>query len=851
MRVGRVAWYRFRATFRRRFGGYLAIVLLVGAVGGLALGALAGARRSQSAFPSYLRRTNASDLQVTISTPGNDYGANVYSPAVANMLTHLPLVRRVASNVSLLALPMASNGVPEMAEPFQTNEVQTFGPVNGEYSTQDRVAVANGRLVNASRLNEFVMSATAAKLLGWHVGETIPFGFFTIEQASSRAFGTAKVQPILRVPATLVGIVVFNNEVVHDPADQYPTFIEFTPALTQRLLSKAIYPTFSLVLAHGAADVQAVESEIIRAIPSGDTYNFHLTSTVEAQAERAAKPESIALGVFGLIAALAALLIAIQVISRQLLSTRDEGDVLRALGAGRAMAMADGLPGVLGAIVLGAALATATGVALSPLTLIGPVRRVERSAGVSFDWTVLAVGFLVLVVVLSAIAVAVAALRQGERASRRRRRGIASVSTVVGGAAATGMPTPAVTGLRFALERGPRDTAAPVRSALLGAILAVVVVVSTLTFASGLHTLVSHPALYGWNWSYAIGTEGGGPFPAAGQNLLQHDPDVAGAAGFNFAGVQINGQTTPVLLAQPGAAVSPPILSGHALDASNEIVLGAATLAQLHRRVGDTVVVSYGSTSSGVTYVPPTPLRIVGTTTLPSLGEVGQLHVSMGTGGILPIGVEPHALQAALTIKDPLQNGSSVEVVRLRSGVPTASGRANLERIADQLTRLVDNDPNNVGDTDRFSVVAVQQPAEIVNYRTMGTTPAYLAGALAIGAVVALGLTLTASVRRRRRDLALLKALGFTRRQLIATVASQATVAALVGTLIGVPVGVFVGRRLWTAFASQIYAVPHPTVPALAIVYVAIGAVVLANLVAAVPGLQAARTPSAAALQTE
>jgi hypothetical protein len=586
-------------------------------------------------------------------------------------------------------------------------------------------------------------------------------------------------------------------------------------------------------------------------IPSGDTYNFHVTSTVEAQAQRATKPESIALGVFGLIAALAALLIAIQVISRQLLSTRDEGDVLRALGAGRAMAIADGLPGVLGAIVLGAALATAIGVALSPLTLVGPVRQVERWPGISFDWTVLAAGFLVLVVVLSAIAIGVAASRHTDRASRRRRRGIASVSTVVGGAAAAGVPTPAVTGMRFALERGPRDTAAPVRSALFGAILAVVVVVSTLTFASGLDTLVSHPALYGWNWSYAIGSEGGGPFPPAGENLLQHDPEVAGASGFGFAGVQIDGQTTPVLLAQPGAAVAPPILSGHALNASDEIVLGAATLGQLHRHVGDTVLVSYGSKSSGATYVPPTPLRIVGTTTLPSLGEVGQLHVSMGTGAILPIDVEPRALQQALANKDPLQNGWTVEVVRLRRGVSPTAGRAALERIANEVTKLVDHDPKNPGDTDRFSVVPVQQPAEIVNYRTMGTTPAYLAGALAIGAVVALGLTLTASVRRRRRDLALLKALGFTRRQLVATVASQATVAALVGTLIGIPVGVFVGRRLWAAFASQIYAVPHATVPALAIVYVAIGAVVLANLVAAIPGLHAARTPSAAALQSE
>jgi hypothetical protein len=310
--VGRVAWYRFHATFRRRFGGYLAIVLLVGAVGGLAVGALAGARRSQSAFPGYLARTNASDLQVTISTPGTDYAANAYSPALANTLTHLPLVRRVASNVSLLALPVTQNGVPEMPPPFQTNEVETFGPVNGEYSTQDRVAVAQGRLANASRLDEFVMSATAARLLGWHVGDKIPFGFFTLAQALSPRFGTASMRPVLRIPETLVGIIVFNNEVVHDVADEYPTFIEFTPGLTHRLLGAAIYPTFSLVLAHGNADVQAVESEIIRVIPRGDTYNFHVTSTVEAQAERAAKPESIALGVFGLIAALAALLIAIQ-----------------------------------------------------------------------------------------------------------------------------------------------------------------------------------------------------------------------------------------------------------------------------------------------------------------------------------------------------------------------------------------------------------------------------------------------------------------------------------------------------------------------------------------------------------
>jgi hypothetical protein len=39
----RVATYRFRATFGRRWGGYLALVLLIGGTGGLAMGAVAGA----------------------------------------------------------------------------------------------------------------------------------------------------------------------------------------------------------------------------------------------------------------------------------------------------------------------------------------------------------------------------------------------------------------------------------------------------------------------------------------------------------------------------------------------------------------------------------------------------------------------------------------------------------------------------------------------------------------------------------------------------------------------------------------------------------------------------------------
>jgi len=162
---------------------------------------------------------------------------------------------------------------------------------------------------------------------------------------------------------------------------------------------------------------------------------------------------------------------------------------------------------------------------------------------------------------------------------------------------------------------------------------------------------------------------------------------------------------------------------------------------------------------------------------------------------------------------------------------------------------LIDATPNGGGSSD--IVQSVLYPAEIENYRTIGAIPNLLALALALGAVVALGLTLVASVHRRRRDLALLRTLGFTGRQLLSAVAWQASVAGVIGAVFGIPLGILAGRWLWTLFANNIYAVPHPTEPVLAIVVVALSALVLANVCAALPGRTAAQTSSAQVLRGE
>jgi hypothetical protein len=410
------------------------------------------------------------------------------------------------------------------------------------------------------------------------------------------------------------------------------------------------------------------------------------------------------------------------------------------------------------------------------------------------------------------------------------------------------LPVTAIIGIRFALEPGKGRDSAPVRSAIFGTVIAVAIVVATLTFGSSLSTLVSHPSLYGWNWSYAMDSEGEGVPPQAAR-LLSADPYVQAWSGDNFANAQIDGITVPIILTTYHSKVTAPILSGHEVDAANQIVLGAATLVQLHKHVGQLVYAQYGSKKNAPVYVPATPLKIVGTATLPAIGGVFDLHTSMGVGAMVPISIEPPRFRKFLHSPYEALNGHSVLLVRLRPGAPTTLALKSLQAIATVGDTALNATPQGGGIS--ISVLPVQYPAEIENYRTIGVIPSLLALSLAVGAVVALGLTLVASVHRRRRDLALLRTLGFTSRQLLATVAWQASVAGTTGALVGVPTGVVVGRWLWTLFARNIDAVPDPIVSVTSVLVVGLSAVVLANVVAAFPGRIAARTSTAQVLRGE
>jgi hypothetical protein len=133
-------------------------------------------------------------------------------------------------------------------------------------------------------------------------------------------------------------------------------------------------------------------------------------------------------------------------------------------------------------------------------------------------------------------------------------------------------------------------------------------------------------------------------------------------------------------------------------------------------------------------------------------------------------------------------------------------------------------------------------PTSLVNFGEAVNFPLIFGGMLAVPGAATLVHLLVVSVSRRRREMGLLKVLGFVNGQIVATVAWQATALAFVGIVVGVPLGTVLGRQVWDAFAGNLGAVPVPVVPWWLLAAIVLGSVVVADLLAIAPALAARRS---------
>ena len=142
-------------------------------------------------------------------------------------------------------------------------------------------------------------------------------------------------------------------------------------------------------------------------------------------------------------------------------------------------------------------------------------------------------------------------------------------------------------------------------------------------------------------------------------------------------------------------------------------------------------------------------------------------------------------------------------------------------------------------------------PLEVDRLGQLRVLPWLLGGFLALIGMLAVGYGVVSAVHRRARDIAVLKTLGFRRRQVYETIGTQASVFGLVGLVLGIPVGVVVGRIAWNVVSDRTGLASFPTVPVVAVIAFAVVTLLLVNLVAVLPARRAACVRPAVVLRSE
>ena len=795
-------WIRLRAELRSRWRAWLVLAVLAGIAGGLVTAVAAGARRTDSAVARNRVATETFDVWVA---RGDFFGLDVDFDRVER----LPQVVEASRSIDLAFWARTDAG-----RAVTNSEVELAAPTQGRDPAQDRPKVLAGRAPDPGAAAEIFVGHRAAEHYDLRVGSSLRMRFATPRELARIAEtgehderadpATAGTGPLLTL--RVVGI---RADVQSEDGYMYATMSPaFWDAYGKRV--GAWLELTGVRLKRGDADLTAFRAGVER-IAAGKPFEIYPKSTVQAKLQSSIHIQAQALWVAAVLGGVAALLLVGQALARQIALESNEHPLLRSLGMTRPELFALGLARVAPVGVVAGALAGGVAVALSPLAPIGAARTAEPDPGLALDPLVVGTGGAA-----TAALVLLAAVVPAWRAARTRtERGRPRSSPTVGLLARAGLPASSVAGVRMALEPGAGRTAVPVRSTLLAAVVGVAAVAAALTITASADRLLETPRLYGHNWDAVIGD---GSEPRYSERFvagLRADRSIAQLAGGTVREASVGGRPTGVLgIGSIRGSLSPTVLEGRPPAAPTEILLGTQTGRELAAEIGDEVETRIGDRALA--------FRVVGRGVLPDLGFTGIAPTALGQGAATTF--------EGLRRLDP----TAPPNVFLLDLAPGVDRRVTLARLARDA-----------------SAAAPARPADVGNWGRVSGFPYVLAALIAAAAAAALAHALVTSIPRRRRDLAILKTLGFERRDIRATVAWQASTVAAIGLLAGLPLGVGIGRFAWNLFAEDLGVVPEPVAPVLPGLLIIPATLLLANLVALLPARIAAGTRSAVVLRAE
>jgi ABC-type antimicrobial peptide transport system permease subunit len=781
-------WLFLRAESRRHWRAWLSLALIVGVFAGGVVTAAAGALRTGSAYARFLDWSRAPDVVVA---------AEPYGPGLARL-----------SPAAVMRVPQAADAAVIKTIFPHRSIIQFVSPASNAIPGQFwKRKILSGRLADPGRPEEVNVSFALAQRTHLRAGDPLRLVMSTVDGRP--------VPFVFRV----AGIDAAQSEFPPQPGNG--TYVVWgTPAFYGQHRELFGFVQVALRFHHGSRDWPAVNKELSRNA-RGKLVGAVLSSPQSVNTQRSIRPQAVALWLLAALFGVIGLLIVGQLLARLSFLEATEYGTLRALGMSRGQLMTADLGRAAAIGAAGGVIAAVLGVALSPLLPAGLAGVAEPHPGIEADARVLAAGLAAAILVTTCCA----AWPGWRAAAERPLSGLAGPSqqrrTVISRLAAAG-PVPLAMGIRLALHRGAGPTAVPVRSAVASAAVGVAALSAAIVFAASLSHLLASPALYGVTWD-AIASIDAATDIRPVVATVRHDRQVA-AWTTGWAGGPLRAGRTEfdaiVLPVPGGASFVPAPVTGRLPVTSREIALGARTLRELHARIGATIQVS-------VLESPARPMTIVGTDVFPTMSD----GLDLGIGAALTPGGLHYLLPAKATIPPP-----SV-FVRFRPGVEPQAGRHALA------TRLAE-----VGS---YTVNGPATPTDLLNFGQVQDLPQVLGIGLAAVALLTITHLLMTSVRRRQRDFAILRALGFTSWQVRGTLCWQALTLAGIALLIGVPAGIACGRLCWQVFAHQLGITPVTAVPLAVLSAMAASWLAAAALIAVLPGRAATRNRASRVLHSE
>jgi hypothetical protein len=789
---------------RRRWRSLLVLALLVACAAATVMAAVAGARRGVSAFERLRAGTLPADAQVLNQDPAFDWDRVRALPGVA-----------AVSSLAISALNVEGAHLGWDSTPPADSEI---------WRAVERPVVLAGRLPDPARADEVAVLPRFLDRYGKRVGDSVVIRLSTPQEvdllsdsaldSSARPGGHGP-----RIVARIVGVI--RSPWFADPIGGEGVVIP-SPGLfltyRDNFLGAAHHGfTVALVrLRDGESGLAAFRSRLVAVAGRPDIQVDNLAAG-RRHVDQLLSYEASVLLALGLAALAATALLIGQFVARQVGSSLAELQTLRGVGLAPRQAVTAAAIGPLVAGTLGTGLGVLGAALASRWTPIGAAANYEPHPGFDLDWAVLAVGLVAVPAAVAAGATAYAWITLAATRSARR----PARSAVASAAGRMGWPVPILTGLRFTLERGRGRTALPVRSALTGTVAGVAGVLAALTFSAGVSDAAANPARYGQTHQLMIilGVNGHGVPAKQLLPALTGDPDVAGVEDRKMSAA-VSGDTTFSLYgyAPVGRPLPAGLMAGRLPGSGREIMLAVGTARTLAAEIGESVRVT---------------------------GPRGSRHFTVSGIGFVPEGPANSYAEGALTTSsgyDSLFGSFDIDTgfIALRPGADDAAVIARLHRKTDAV--------KGAGPVGFLPFYPPKQLAEVQDIRVL---PIALGGLLAVLALAAAGHTLAAAGRRRRHEVAVLRAMGMTRRQARWIAVTQAGTLAVIGLALGIPLGLVVGRVLWRVVADDTPLLYVPPTPASALLLIGPVAVLAAGLLAAWPARAAARLRVADVLRAE